>query len=144
MAAGREVTGRRLCGAVRYRAALKNRDIGACHCSICRRWSGGLLLAVEAAGVVDFQDAEQIGTYRASVWGERGSSRECGTNQFWRLQDGSHVVLCAGTLDDDASLMLTSEFFIDEKPDYYEFANEISKLTGQQVFELFGAEQEKG
>lgn len=144
MSSEHDVTGRCLCGAVRYRAALKNREVGACHCSMCRRWSGGPLLGVEPDGAVAFDNEEQIGAYRASEWGERGFCRQCGTNLFWRMQDGSHVVLCAGTLDDASGLRLTNEIFIDEKPAYYDFANETNKLTGQQVFEMFAPGQEKG
>jgi len=144
MASGHEVTGRCLCGAVRYHAALKNLEIGACHCSMCRRWTSGPLLAVEPEGAVVFDNEEQIGAYCASEWGERGFCRTCGTNLFWRMQDGSHVVICAGTLDDASGLRLTTEIFVDEKPAYYDFANETNKLTGQQVFEMFAPEQEKG
>ncbi len=139
-----KVAGRCLCGAVRYSATLKSREIGACHCSMCRRWSGGPLLAVEVDGAVEFASADMIGTYRASEWGERGFCRRCGTNLFWRMQDGPHVALCAGTLDDDSGLSFTSEIFIDEKPDYYAFANDTTRLTGQQVFEMFAPDQEKG
>jgi hypothetical protein len=144
MAAGQEVTGGCLCGVVRYRATLKNREVGACHCSMCRRWSGGPLLAVEVDGDLTFDNAAPVAAYRASGWGERGFCRQCGSNLFWRMQDGSHVVLSAGTLDDDSSLRLTNEIFVDEKPTYYDFANETNKLTGQQVFEMFAPEQEKG
>lgn len=138
------VTGRCLCGTVRYSARLKNREVAACHCSMCRRWTGGPLLALEAQDDVTFENAAQIGSYRASQWGERGFCRNCGTALFWRMQDGAHVALPVGTLDDDSQLRFTSEIFIDEKPAYYEFANTTIKLTGQQVFEMFSAEQEKG
>ena len=142
--AGHDVTGHCLCGDVRYSARLGALEVGACHCSMCRRWSGGPLLAVEVEeGSVKFEDAGRISTYRASEWGERGFCRNCGTVLFWRMQDGSHFALCAGTLDDDVALSFTTEIFIDEKPAYYEFANPTAKLTGQQVFEMFSAEQEK-
>ncbi len=144
MTTGQNVTGHCLCGAVRYHATMKNREISACHCSMCRRWSGGPLLIVETDGALAFESATHVGTYRASEWGERGFCRQCGTNLFWRMQDGSHVVSSAGTLGEAEGFALTHEIFIDEKPAYYELANATTKLTGEQVFEMFGAEQEKG
>jgi hypothetical protein len=144
MSTDHNVTGHCLCGGVRYNATLKNREVGACHCSMCRRWSGGPLLMVETDGALTFENAAHVGTYRASEWGERGFCRQCGTNLFWRMQDGSHVAISAGTLDKADGLTLTHEIFIDEKPAYYELANATTKLTGQQVFEMFSAEQEKG
>ncbi len=142
--ASHNVTGRCLCGAVRYSAVVKNREVGACHCSMCRRWAGGPFLVVETDGTPLFENDEHVATYRASDWGERGFCRRCGTNLFWRMQDGSHVAVSAGTLDDDGGLRFTSEIFIDEKPGYYDFANATSRLSGQQVFEMFGAQPEKG
>jgi hypothetical protein len=40
----------------------------------------------------------------------------------------------------DQDFQLSNEIFIDEKPEYYEFSNQTTKLTGQQVFEQFAAE----
>lgn len=143
MTAGVEVTGRCLCGASSYAATLKDREIGACHCSMCRRWTAGPFLAVEAEGEISFGSEAPVAIFRASEWGERGFCRDCGTTLFWRMQDGSHIALSAGTLDDDTGFTFASEIFIDEKPAYYEFANATTRLTGQQVFEMFGAGEEE-
>ena len=34
-----------LCSAIEV-VALERGDVGLCHCSMCRRWSGGLMLAM--------------------------------------------------------------------------------------------------
>lgn len=138
------VTGGCLCGAVRYSATLKGRDVSACHCRMCLRWAGGPFMAVEVAQDLVFENAWEIAAYRSSEWAERGFCRRCGTALFWRMLDGSDTALCAGTIDDQAGLTLATEIFIDEKPGYYDFANPTTRLTGQQVIEMYGAGQEKG
>ena len=44
--------------------------------------------------------------------------------------------------DDLDDVKFTTEYFIDGKPDAYAFANETSKLTGEQVFALFSQGQD--
>lgn len=117
-----------LCGAVRFNATLKNTDVGICHCGMCRRWTG-VFMAVEIE-----PDWEQTGTrepavFDSSQWGQRFFCPECGTSIGYRMRDGSYFGLAAGTFDDPEGFRLTSEIFIDKKPDFYAFANETHKLT---------------
>jgi hypothetical protein len=35
-----------LCGAVRVSTKATNKGVGACHCSMCRKWTGGPLLVI--------------------------------------------------------------------------------------------------
>ena len=46
-----ERTGGCLCGAIRYRATIDNPRFGACHCPMCRKWTGGPLLNVRASAI---------------------------------------------------------------------------------------------
>ena len=48
-------TGSCLCGAVSLSATSIDRHIAACHCSMCRKWGGGALLAVECGSDVSFR-----------------------------------------------------------------------------------------
>ena len=54
-----DATGSCLCGAVRYSAKLKS-GAGACHCSMCRKWSAGPFMSAHAQGEVEFHGADQI------------------------------------------------------------------------------------
>lgn len=122
-----------LCGAIEV-TADDHHDIGLCHCSMCRRWSGGPMFAVECGGNVAFTGTPV--RYRSSDWAERGFCGTCGTHLFYHLLQGDQYVLPAG-LFQDQPFHLDSEIFIDEKPAFYDMANDTKKLTGQQVFEQF-------
>lgn len=135
-------TGSCLCGAVGYRIASTPEHSGACHCGMCRKWSGGLFMAVEAApSDIVFHGVDNIGLYTSSGWAERGFCKVCGSSLFYRLTaPGPHQGMCYvgyGTLDDPSGITVTQEVFIDEKPDGYALAGETQKKTGAELFAQF-------
>ncbi|HUS96391.1 MAG TPA: GFA family protein [Hyphomicrobiaceae bacterium] len=134
------VSGSCLCGALSFTVDLKNTDVGTCHCGMCRKWSGGALMMLECDSDPAFENTEALGVYRASDWGERGFCRTCGTSLFWRMQDGSHISVSVASLDGVQHLRLANEIFIDEKPDYYNFAEPTHKMTGAEVIAMFAPE----
>jgi hypothetical protein len=138
---GVSVSGGCLCGAVRFTAAPRDHDIGACHCNMCRRWTAGPFLALECGGTVKIDDASSLGIYRSSEWAERGFCKRCGTPLFYRLVGKDFYVVSAETFDDRSGFRLTSQIFIDEKPGYYDFANATKNMTGAEVFVAFAAAQ---
>lgn len=142
--AGSTVSGRCLCGAVRFSFETATRDVGICHCGMCRRWAAGPFLALEHQGAVAFEGGDKIGVYKSSEWGERAFCKACGTSLYWRMSGTDHYALSAGALDDQSRLALTTEIFIDEKPLYYAFANETKKMTGAEVVAAFGDGKELG
>lgn len=126
-----DVTGRCLCGAVTFSARLENAEVGVCHCGMCRRWSAGPFFFLGHGGAVRFTGEDNIQLYRSSKWGERGFCKRCGSALFWKQHGKDHYDLSAGALDTSDGLMFTKQIFMDDKPAYYEFANETRKLTGE-------------
>jgi hypothetical protein len=133
-----------LCGAVRFNAVPKNREVGACHCSMCRRWTAGPFLVLECCSTLNIENSSSLGTYRSSNWAERAFCKQCGTPLFYRLIDKDFYAVSAEAFDDRNGFALASEIFIDEKPTYYEFANKTHKMTGAEVFAAFAPPQGDG
>lgn len=126
--------GRCLCGSIEVVAADRD-EIGLCHCAMCRRWTGGPMFAVHAGKDVQFS-GDTPAAYRSSEWAERGFCSKCGTHLFYRLVQNGEYALPVG-LFQDAPFRLVEEIFVDEKPAFYDLANQTRKKTGQQVFEEF-------
>ncbi len=126
-----KLTGGCLCGAVTYTADGVEPKVHACHCSICRRWTGGPALAV-GVGTVQFSGEEHISRYDSSEWAERGFCNRCGTNLFYHLKEPGRYILWMGTFDDPAPFRLNGEIFIDEKPAAYDLAGDHRRLTGAE------------
>lgn len=126
-----KVEGRCLCGAVTFTADQVDSGLHICHCSMCRRWAGGPTFSVAAKGVV-FHGEDHLQRYGSSEWAERGFCKICGSSLFYRVKDTDQYVLSMGALDDQASLRMASEIFVDDKPPGYAFAGTHPRLTGEE------------
>jgi hypothetical protein len=126
------ITGKCLCGAVRYSAATAENHHHACHCSMCRRWSGGPVLA-SSVSELKLEGEEHVTRYSSSPWAQRGFCRQCGSHLFYYLVPFEMYMMCVGTFDDTTPFVLASEIFIDEKPAGYAFAGEHPRLTGAEA-----------
>jgi hypothetical protein len=129
-------TGRCLCGAVQYTAEDLEAHYHACHCGMCRRWTGGPFL-VAAAGKVSFQDTRHLGRYRSSEWAERGFCTKCGSSLYYLLAEADQYLVAAGTLDSAEELSLGREIFVDCKMRGYDFAGDHERLTEAQTIAFF-------
>jgi len=130
-----------LCGAVRFAAVPVKTEMGVCHCSMCRRWTGGVFMAVGCKDM-EIENEDALGIYKSSDYGERVFCPKCGTSLFWRMSDGSHSSVSAQAFDDPSVFKFTSEIFVDEQPANYAFANDTSKMTGPEVFAYFAQKQD--
>jgi hypothetical protein len=131
------MNGHCLCGAVSF-TSPDAKEIGACHCGFCRRWSGGPLLAVHCGPDVTFEGADQITVYASSEWAERAFCKQCGTHLYYKLLANGDYFVPAGAFD-SSDFKFTSQIYIDKKPAYYAFANQTPMLTEQQVIEQYSA-----
>lgn len=125
-------TGTCLCGAVRYTARLENRNVSACHCGMCRQWSGGPLFAI-FSGTIEIADKSNLGVYQSSEWAERAFCKKCGTPLYYHLLGKDFYEISAETLDDKSNLNFDTQIFVDDKPGYYDFANKTKNLTGAEI-----------
>ena len=143
------MTGGCLCGRVRYRLADQPKGYGACHCTMCRKFSGGIELGLEVPpGGVVWEGEEHIRTFPSSEWAERGFCANCGSSLFWRLTAEGPMrglmSLSAGTLDSLDGLELTHEVYVDHKPAGHAFAGERKRMTEAEVLEMAGVAPESG
>ena len=134
--------GRCLCGAVTLTVDSFHGSLGACHCSMCRKWGGGPLLAVECGTDVQIVGEAHVSAYDSSEWAQRGFCNRCGTHLFYRLKGNNEYVVPIGVFDDRPEISFKSQIFIDEKPEYYDFANETSFMTGAEVFAKYAPSEE--
>ena len=136
-----EAKGQCLCGAVHILANSVSRSVGACHCSMCQKWTGGPLLSVECGTEVVFEGEDCIGVFDSSAWAERGFCTRCGSNLFYRLKQSQQYFIPPGLFENSNDFVLDHQVFIDEKPVYYSFANKTKDMTGAEVFEKYAPKQ---
>ncbi len=127
------ISGHCLCGAVTVEATPSKPHVEACHCDMCRRWGGIAFLGLQCGPNVSFTGEEHIVRYKSSDWAERGFCGKCGSNLFYHFVPAGNYGLLAGLFDDMGDVTFSEEIFVDEKPDYYSFAGDRPRKTGEQV-----------
>ncbi len=136
-------TGKCLCGAVRYKITKEITETGACHCKMCRRWSGGVFLGVEVPSNA-MQITGEVSSFASSPWAERCFCATCGSSLWYRVtapgpHSGTYHV-GFGTLDGSEDMTLASEIFIDRKPEAYRFEGQHQTMTEAEVLAMFEAD----
>ncbi len=95
-----------LCGAVRFEAKGRLREVIFCHCSQCRRQSGLYVAATSVNGdALDLRGAEIITWFASSAFAKRGFCSTCGTPLFWKPNDEERYAILAGAFDDPSCLV---------------------------------------
>lgn len=131
-------TGKCLCGSVKFEFSLEKEEFDACHCGMCRGWSGGPLMTVHAGGDISFTGKEFIKAYSSSDWAERGFCVNCGTHLFYHLKGKPFFAVPVGLLEKSSHFKFVTQIFVDRKPENYSFANKTEMMTEAEVFAKFG------
>lgn len=129
-----------LCGAITLVAKQYTTKVGVCHCSMCQKWSAGPFMAIDCGTELDINGSENIALYASSEWAERGFCKQCGSNLFYRLKQTGQYILSVPVFDNLEKLELDHQIFIEEKPGYYDFANQTHNMTGAEVFAQFAGD----
>lgn len=142
-----DLSGHCLCGAVRVLVRNPGHELGACHCGMCRRWTGAafVTLAVPEAEM-QITGEVNIRCYGSSDWAERCFCAQCGSTLWYRLtSEGAprDYYLAAGMLDDLSGLRLAHEIYIDRKPEAWSFAGPTHKMTEAEFIASLSANPEE-
>ncbi len=96
------ITGGCLCGAIRYETTALPFDSDYCHCSTCRKGTGGLTTAW-----IDFKTEQvrwitgQPKEFHSSDHIRRGFCDQCGTSLTYRHKDyPGYTTISTGSMDD--------------------------------------------
>ena len=118
-----------LCGGVRYRVGGPLSDVGACHCSQCRKTTGHYFVATSCAKTdLTLESDETLAWYDSSSRARRGFCSRCGSSLFWEGVGREEIDILAGTLDQPTGLKMTDHIYVADKGDYYEIADGLPQF----------------
>ena len=130
-----------LCGVTQFEVQLRNHEVAACHCSMCRRQTAGPLMSIDVENI-NFIDQQHLSVFSSSEWGERGFCNMCGTFIFWRSKGLSFANINVFTLEQlPEDLNFNLEIYVDHQPSFYSFNNQTKKMTEAEVIALFNSSQ---
>jgi hypothetical protein len=132
-----------LCKAVSIEVTQAKTDVDACHCASCRKWGGGPMLAIDCGTQVTLSPKDSVTVYDSSQWAQRGFCRHCGSHLFYRLKESQQYIMPVGLFDipETVDVGFHTQIFTDEKPDYYDFSNQTTMMTGEEVFAAFAPKE---
>ena len=104
-----------MCGAISFTAEDVETHFHACHCTMCRSWSGGPGFGV-AVGSIKLSGEQHLGVYKSSEWAERCFCKQCGTNLIYRMPETGMIIVQHGAFDDTSRFELAGEIYVDNKP----------------------------
>lgn len=125
-----------LCGKVKFTIELENHSLSACHCHTCRQWSAGPLMTIMHTGKIDFEHKELIKHYQSSEWAERAFCSECGTHLYYHLKNSDQYYIAAWIFEQSLPLDFNLQVYIDNKPEYYAFANQTHNMTEADILQM--------
>jgi hypothetical protein len=128
------IEGHCLCKSVKVSIYEAPETFSVCHCDSCRRWAGGAGMSFNAGQHLEFSGEELVGRYSSSEWAERGFCKNCGSHLFFRLKKTDHYFLSVGLFGKDIAPKFDLQEFIDEKPEYYSFANDTKSFTKEEGY----------
>ncbi len=116
-----------LCGAVALTLPDQFDYMGNCHCSECRKFSGGDYASVgglDGNKVTIVKGEEAIGRYRKSAETTLAFCRHCGSSLFSQKSSSGKINLRLGVLDDVPSQRPAFHIFVGSKAPWHQIGDD--------------------
>jgi len=118
------IKGSCLCGDIHFETGAEPQGASMCHCSQCRKQSGGIWSSAYVADS-DLTITGPVSWYAASDLAKRGSCPRCGSYLFWKADDEDTTSFALGAVDGSTGLKITKHIFVASKGDYYDIADTV-------------------
>lgn len=113
-----------LCTEIEYDVSLANLNLGICHCSMCRKNTGGtgfsFFYSLEKP---TFTKQSSLTLFNANGTAERAFCNQCGSTVYYHhLSDGGYCIP-SGVIDDldESNVTFGKEWCLTDKPNYYSY-----------------------
>jgi len=126
------VHGSCLCGQVRFELDGPGQFINHCHCSMCRKVHGaafGSFLHAHGSSFRWVSGESSIQSFQSSAESFRSFCRVCGSNVPVLEDEGAHVIIPAGGLDDDPGVRPVVHIHAASKAPWYEITDKLPQFA---------------
>ena len=126
------ITGSCLCGQVRFELEGTPQFINHCHCSMCRKVHGaafGSFLHANGSGFRWVTGETVVENYQSSSGNLRAFCKVCGSNMPVLEDEGDHVNIPAGSLDDDPMVRPVVHIHTASKAPWYEITDALPQFA---------------
>jgi hypothetical protein len=129
----RTLTGGCLCGAVRYEIDYRGEHGSLCHCTMCRRQSGGAFMGFVTVPRAHLRMTGEVKLYQSSAIGRRGFCPECGTPISMDYgYEGDQTGIVTGSLDDPDEVPPTLHWGVESMLSWLKLADDLPRYTTEE------------
>ena len=125
------IRGSCLCGKVRFELAGRPMFINHCHCSMCRKVHGaafGSFLHADGRVFRWVSGESHVDRYDSSPGNVRAFCNVCGSNMPVLEDGGAHVIIPAGSLDDDPGVRPIVHIHTASKAPWFEISDALPQF----------------
>lgn len=118
--------GQCLCGDITFETQATLQGVSMCHCSQCRRQSGG----VWSSAFVAWDALTIMGDVRwfsVSDKARRGFCPRCGSFLFWQGTGEDTISFALGAVENPTGVRLEKHIFCADKGDYYDICDGVEQ-----------------
>lgn len=116
-----------LCGAIAFSVDAPLPPVEACHCSLCRKWTGHFLASVEVPrSALTIIDSGKLSWFSSSHKARRGFCARCGSSLFFDPLDQQKydwIGIAMGAFANPTGTNMAVHIFTAEKGDYYSISD---------------------
>ena len=120
------IKGTCLCRAVEYELECAPDAMNLCHCSMCRKVTGSAYGVFAHMNLKKFHwvnGEDKIQRYESSPGEFRAFCSQCGSNLPVCIEENSHVIIPAGSFDDDPQIRPAVQIFAGSKAPWHKIAD---------------------
>jgi hypothetical protein len=129
----RTLNGGCLCGAVRYEVDYRGEEGSLCHCTMCRRQSGGAFMGFVTVPRASLRMTGELKAYRSSQIGTRYFCPGCGTPilmDYGYESDLTGIVI--GSLDDPDAVPPTHHWGVESMLSWLKLDDGLPRMTTEE------------
>jgi len=127
------IRGSCLCGQVRFELDGAPQFINHCHCSMCRKAHGaafGSFLHADGTGFRWLAGQTRVTNYPSSPGNVRAFCSVCGSNVPVLEDEGRHVIIPAGALDDDPAVRPIVHIHTASRAPWFDITDALPQFAG--------------
>ena len=77
--------------------------------------------------------------FKSSDWAVRAFCGTCGSNIYYHAESFGAPSVAIGSLDDSSGLVVSTQYFIDQKPEGFSLAESTKTMTSEEVEKAYSS-----
>ena len=118
-----------LCGGIQFECIGDPFEFGLCHCTMCRKFSGGpfgSFVSIEKDNFKYIKGKELETIFPSSSWASRSFCSKCGSPLMYIYHKSpNRIIISAGLFDDELNIKPKMHIFVKDKCSWFDITDDL-------------------